>query len=200
VVAAQLNLNDKSNIDGGVSSSPLTPLGTQSLSDITGDTRSAHLHAPADDSGDLTARGQGALIEDDWFIRASGQTSVNSLGDILCTNSIVNVRGVGTRHSGKYYVASVHHTIDPSAHYMQFELIRNGWGNQMHGEHTALEYLAVTISKISRHGFRQSRPGVRGRFQVKVLAVLGPDLEVWAMPAPYADGVGFIVCHPAARV
>jgi len=129
VVAAQLNLNDKSDIDGDVTSSPLAALGTQSLADITGDTRSAHLHTPADDAGDLSARGEGALIEDAWFIRAAGQTSVNSLGDILRTNSIVNVRGVGTRHSGKYYVAAVHHTIDPSAHYIQFELVRNGWGN-----------------------------------------------------------------------
>ena len=129
VVAAQLNLNDKSDIDGDVTSSPLAALGTQSLADITGDTRSAHLHTPADDAGDLSARGEGALIEDAWFIRAAGQTSVNSLGDLLRTNSIVNVRGVGTRHSGKYYVAAVHHTIDPSAHYMQFELVRNGWGN-----------------------------------------------------------------------
>jgi len=128
-VAAEVNLNDKSDIDGGVSSSPLTTLGTQSLADITGDTRSAHLHAPADDAGDLRARGEGALIEDGWFVRAFGRTSVNSLGDILRANDLVNLRGVGTRHSGKYYVASVHHTIDPSAHYMQFELVRNGWGN-----------------------------------------------------------------------
>src|SRR6266850_1857556 len=129
VIAAQLNLNDKTSIDGAVSASPLSPLGSQSLSDITGDTRSAHLHAPVDDAGDLTARGEGALIEDAWFIRATGQTSVNALGDIVRANTIVNLRGVGTRHSGNYYVASVRHTIDPSAHHMEFELVRNGWGN-----------------------------------------------------------------------
>jgi len=129
VIAAQLNLNDKTSISGAVSASPLPPLGSQSLSDITGDTRSAHLHAPVDDAGDLTARGEGALIEDAWFIRATGQTSVNALGDIVRANTIVNLRGVGTRHSGNYYVASVRHTIDPSAHHMEFELVRNGWGN-----------------------------------------------------------------------
>jgi phage protein D len=129
VEASELNLNDKSQIDGSVSSSPLSPMGTQSLLDITGDVRSGHVHAPVDDAGDLQARGQGALIEAGWFIRASGQTSVSALGDVLRANTIVQLRGVGTRHSGNYYVASVRHTIDPSAHYMDFELIRNGWGN-----------------------------------------------------------------------
>jgi phage protein D len=129
VEAAELNLNDKSQIDGSVTSSPLASMGTQSLSDITGDVRSGHVHAPVDDAGDLQARGEGALIEAGWFIRASGRTSVSALGDVLRANTIVQLRGVGTRHSGNYYVASVRHTIDVSAHYMDFELIRNGWGN-----------------------------------------------------------------------
>ena len=129
VVAAQLNLNDKSAINGDVGASPLQSLGAQSLADITGDTRSAHLHAPVDDAGDLNARGEGALIEDGWFIRGRGETSVSALGDVLRANTIITLRGVGSRHSGHYYVASVRHTIDPSAHHMQFELIRNGWGN-----------------------------------------------------------------------
>jgi phage protein D len=129
VVAAQVNLNDKSEIDGRVAASPLTPLGTQTLAAITGDTRSAHLHAPVDDAGDLNARGAAALIEDNWFIRATCKTSLNALGAIVRANTLVNVRGVGTRHSGKYYVAGVRHVIDPTAHTMELELIRNAWGN-----------------------------------------------------------------------
>src|SRR5215831_2035695 len=129
VEAGQFNLNDKTVLDGSVASSPLNPLGSQSLLDITGDTRSGHLHAPVDDAGDLKARGEGALIEAAWFVRATGRTSVNALGDVLRANTIVKLRGVGSRHSGNYYVAAVRHTIDPSAHYMDFELVRNGWGN-----------------------------------------------------------------------
>jgi phage protein D len=129
VEAAELNLNDKTVLDGNVSSSPLTSLGSQSLADITGDVRSGHLHAPVDDAGDLKARGEGALIEAAWFVRATGKTSVNALGDVLRANTIVKLRGVGSRHSGNYYVAAVRHTIDPSAHHMEFELVRNGWGN-----------------------------------------------------------------------
>jgi hypothetical protein len=85
--------------------------------------------APVDDSGDLHARGEGALIESDWFVRATCQTSVHAMHAIVRANTIVNLRGVGKRHSGKYYVASVRHIIDATAHNMEIELIRNGWGN-----------------------------------------------------------------------
>jgi phage protein D len=129
VEASEFNLNDKTVLDGGVASSPLNTLGSQSLLDITGDTRSGHLHAPVDDAGDLQARGEGALIEAAWFVRATGKTSVSALNDVLRANTIVKLRGVGSRHSGNYYVAAVRHTIDPSAHTMEFELVRNGWGN-----------------------------------------------------------------------
>jgi phage protein D len=129
VVASQLDLNDKSTIDGDVDKSPLTTLGTSSLEDITGDTRSVLIVAPVDDSGDLQGRGEGTLIESDWFVRATCQTSAKALGDIVRVNTVVDLRGVGTRHSGKYYVASVRHFIDLTMHSMEIELIRNGWGN-----------------------------------------------------------------------
>jgi hypothetical protein len=129
VVAAQLNLNDKSMIDGDVPRSPLDPLGARPLAEIAGGTRSVPVIAPADDAGDLRARGEGALIEAGWFVRATCQTSVNALGAILRPNTVVRLRGVGRRHSGKYYVAAVRHVINSSAHAMTVELIRNGWGN-----------------------------------------------------------------------
>jgi hypothetical protein len=31
------------------------------------------------------------------------------------------------RHSGKWFCASVRHTLDAVGHRMEFELIRNGW-------------------------------------------------------------------------
>lgn len=129
VVAAQLNLNDKSTIDGNLAQSPLLPLGTDGLDVITGDVRSLHFVAPVDDAGDLQARSAGALIEAGWFIRAQCETSMNALGAIVRAHTLVNLRGIGTRHSGKYYVAAVRHVIDPSAHKMEIELIRNGWGS-----------------------------------------------------------------------
>ena len=35
--------------------------------------------------------------------------------------------GAGGRHSGKYFVASVKHTIDGAEHRMAAELLRNAW-------------------------------------------------------------------------
>jgi phage protein D len=129
VVGAQLNLNDKSDLDGAVASTPLTALGAQKLSDIAGGTRSLHLAAPVDDQGDLQARGEGALIESGWFLRATCSSSLKALGALVRAHTVVNVRGAGTRHSGKYFVSAVRHTIDLTSHRMDIELVRNGWGS-----------------------------------------------------------------------
>ena len=128
VVAAQLNLNDKSDIDGAVNESPLASLGTQALKVIAADTRSIHLVAPADDAGDLQDRGEGVLIEAGWFIRATCKTTVNALNALVRAQTVINLRGAGTRFSGKYFVAGVRHTIDAAQHRMDVELSRNGWG------------------------------------------------------------------------
>jgi hypothetical protein len=128
VVGAQLNLNDKSDLDGAVASTPLTALGAQALSDIAGGTRSLHLTAPADDQGDLRARGEGALIESGWFLRATCRSSLKALGALVRAHTVVNLRGAGARHSGKYFVSAVRHTIDLTSHRMDIELVRNGWG------------------------------------------------------------------------
>lgn len=123
----QLDLNAKTNIDGGVSALPLTILGNSGLVDITGDTRSQYLTAPSDDAGDLTSRAEGALIESSWFVRATCQTSFDVLRRLVRAHTVVNVRGAGSRHSGNYFVASVRHVIDSVAHNMEIELIRNAW-------------------------------------------------------------------------
>jgi hypothetical protein len=125
--ASQLDLNDKSTIDGDILSSPLNPLAANALSDIVTDTRSLHLYAPVDDAGDLQARGEGALIESNFFIRAHGKTTRANLGGVLRALMVVNVRGVGSRHSGKWFCESVRHSIDDIEHRMEFALVRNGW-------------------------------------------------------------------------
>ncbi len=127
VETLQLDLNAKTDIDGGVSVLPLTLLGDKGLTDINGDTRSRYLTAPSDDAGDLVSRSEGALIESSWFIRAKCQTSFNVLRRLVRAHTVVNVRGAGSRHSGNYFVASVRHLIDAVAHNMEIELIRNAW-------------------------------------------------------------------------
>jgi len=128
VVAAQLDLNDKSDIDGTVAQSPLTSLGALTLNSIAAGTRSIHLVAPVDDAGDLHGRAEGALIEAGWFIRATCKTTVNALKKLVRAQTVINLRGAGTRFSGKYFVTGVKHTIDAAQHRMEVELSRNGWG------------------------------------------------------------------------
>lgn len=125
--ADQLDLNSKSDLTGDVAQSPLTSLGALNLKAVAPETRSLHLHAPADDAGDLQARAEAGLIEAEFFIRARGQTTAAALGTVLRAHTVVTLRGAGSRHSGKWFCASVHHSIDDSEHRMEFELIRNGW-------------------------------------------------------------------------
>jgi hypothetical protein len=127
VVGLQLDLNTLADIDGGVPVSSQTVLGDQGLQAITGDTRSIHLLAPADDTGNLQARSNGLLTEANWFIRASCQTSLHALGRLVRAHTLVNLRGAGSRHSGLYFVSAVRHLIDAATHRMEVTLLRNGW-------------------------------------------------------------------------
>lgn len=127
VVGSQLDLNSKGEQDGDVVEMPVAVLGDRSLQQITGDTRSILLQAPVDDTGDLQARGQGALTEANWFIRATCETSAHALRGILRAHTVVEVCGAGRRHSGPYFVSEVRHLIDVSAHRMEVTLLRNGW-------------------------------------------------------------------------
>lgn len=127
VVGTQVDLNTKEDLDGDVAETPQTILGDNSLAAITGDTRSVHLSAPADDAGDLQARGKGLLIESDWFIRATCQTTLETLGKLVRAHTLVELQGAGSRHSGTYLVSAVHHTIDAAGHTMELTLVRNGW-------------------------------------------------------------------------
>ncbi len=123
----QIDLNTKNDINGTVPQTPQPPLGTNNLQAITGDTRSIYVAAPSDDAGNMQARSEAALMEAEWFIRATCRTSLHSLGGLVRAHTVVNVQGAGSRHSGKYYVAGVRHIIDANAHIMELELIRNAW-------------------------------------------------------------------------
>ncbi|MCP5060079.1 MAG: hypothetical protein GY937_25535 [bacterium] len=114
--------------DGSAASTPLTLLGDQGLQQITGDTRTMLLSAPTADAADLRARAEGALIEADLFVQGTGSTTVSALGGVLRAHTLVELAGAGRRHSGRYLVTRVRHTIDSTGHVMRFELARNAWG------------------------------------------------------------------------
>jgi hypothetical protein len=126
-LAAQLDLNTKAGLSGATQY-PLTALGLQDLTTIAPEPRSLHLAAPVDDAGDLVARGEGALIDAGFFVRAKARTSLLALGAVVRAHTVVSLDGAGSRHSGAYFCASVRHSIDATAHRMEVELLRNAWG------------------------------------------------------------------------
>ncbi len=91
------------------------------------------LTTPVDDAGELTLRAQSVLSEAGWFVRAEGETDASRLNAILRVGSIVQIEGIGTLNSGKYYVWSVHHTLSADAHTMAFVLMRNAVGGDSSG-------------------------------------------------------------------
>lgn len=124
----QLDLNTKQPIDGSVPQSSLPLLGETPLSSVASETRLLHLAVPADDAGDLSARSEAALREAGWFIRAAGETSVLECQGVVRAHTVVELQGLGTRHSGKYFVSGVTHTISKSGHKLALEFLRNAWG------------------------------------------------------------------------
>lgn len=133
VEGIQLDLANKENLDGALSVTKQTILGAKKLQDIVSETRSMHVSAPADDAGDMQARSSGALSEADWFIQASCTTTFKILGRLVRAGTLVNLKGAGSRHSGKYFVISVKHSIDAADHKMDIGLVRNGWDSDSAG-------------------------------------------------------------------
>lgn len=94
---------------------------------------SVRLTAPVDDAGELTLRAQSLLREAGWFVRCEGEADVSRLNAVLRVGQIVQIEGIGTLHSGNYYVWSVRHTISADAHRMKFVLLRNAVGPEPGG-------------------------------------------------------------------
>ncbi len=126
--ASQLDLSTKVALPGLVPVSPQPPMGSIPRQLFSPEVRSTLVSSPVDDVGDLLARGQGTLVEADFFIRASCQTSLHQLGTVVRAASLVKVEGAGNLHSGTYLVAGVRHQITETAHTMELELIRNAVG------------------------------------------------------------------------
>ena len=123
----QLDLSDKSVIDGGVDASPLTGLASKALADVVSATRSAHIVVPVDSAGDLTARAEALLIDHGWFVSARVVARFSVLKKVVRSHTMASLAGVGKRHSGNYVVARVVHDIDEADHVMTIDLVRNAW-------------------------------------------------------------------------
>lgn len=127
---SQLNLRNLEVIGGGTVMLQDTLLGTSSLAEAAGpEAQSTHMAPTVDDAGALQARSEGALREAQWFIHATCRTTIHRLCNIVRNHTVVEIRGAGTRHGGKYYVTNVKHTIDAVTHRMDLDLARNAWGS-----------------------------------------------------------------------
>jgi hypothetical protein len=129
VVGNHLDAKKKGKLEGTVESPPQHKLGSVSLVELTKDyqQQAKATARPADDSGRVQQRGKGALNEAEWFIKANCSTSFDKLCKVIHAHTLVEVKGAGSRHSGKYVVSGVTHTIDSSSYKMQLELMRNAW-------------------------------------------------------------------------
>lgn len=116
-----------SDFDGSVKRSPLSGLADRALGDILSQPRQAQLSLPVDDAGDLIARSEGALIDDGWFVQVTLTTRVRDLRRVVRAHSVAELHDAGSRHSGKYLVSRVTHRIHDADHWMDVELVRNGW-------------------------------------------------------------------------
>jgi phage protein D len=120
--------NDANGVSADTSDSGLPALDQRGLADFSGHPITAMLTAPVDDAGELSLRAQSLLRESGNFVRCEGEADVARLGAVMRVGTVVQIDGIGSLHSGKYYVWSVRHTISADSHKMKFVLVRNAVG------------------------------------------------------------------------
>jgi len=130
VKARQAVFNDSSaaGVSGDANSSELPLLDARSLQDFAGKPMTVLLTAPVNDAGELQLRAKSLLREAGWFVRCEGEADVSRLNGVLRVGTVVQIEGVGSLNSGKYYVWSVRHRLTADAHKMKFTLVRNAVG------------------------------------------------------------------------
>ena len=130
VKVSQALFNDSSEdgVSADTDDAGLPLLDERKLADFAGKPMTVLLTAPVDDAGELRLRAQSLLREASWFVRCEGEADVSRLNAILRVGTVVQIEGVGSLNSGKYYVWSVRHTITSDAHKMKFVLLRNAVG------------------------------------------------------------------------
>lgn len=124
---AQLDFASNDTIEASIDASPLQGLASKGLAEIADEPVNQHFPVPVDDAGDLNSRGEAALIDHGWFVEVRLQAKASRLRDVIRAHTVVNLTGLGSRHSGHYLVAKVVHHIDADDHLMTADLIRNGW-------------------------------------------------------------------------
>lgn len=97
------------------------------LRDLTGEDREICVTSPGD-SEELNPRAESALTQAGWFINATASTTAHMLGGVLIPHDVIEVEGLGRRHSGNYQIKAVTHVVNAADHRMNLQLRRNSLG------------------------------------------------------------------------
>lgn len=84
--------------------------------------------AVAGDQEEVRPRAEALMTRSGWFIEARADTTAHMLGGVLAPHDVVEVEGLGRRHSGAYQVKSVTHVVNAADHHMEIALRRNAIG------------------------------------------------------------------------
>lgn len=125
---SQYDVLNHATLTQSASTSGLRSLGDRDLAAFAGRDTAAVLTATAEDAGELQARAEALLTDAGWFVRASGEVDADFLGTIMRPDTVVEVQGAGSVHSGPYWVTRVRHQLRREAYRMAFQLARNGVG------------------------------------------------------------------------
>jgi phage protein D len=126
--AEQHELGSAARLSSTETASPSRALGAQRLADLVAAPQTSRVVAPSDDSADVTARAEGAAFEAEWFVQANLETTLASARNVIRSHELIELTGLGSRHSGHWLVLGVRHTIEATGHRMQVDLVRNAWG------------------------------------------------------------------------
>ena len=120
-------------MDGTAVTPPDTLPDDTPFAEIAPGTRSTSIVVAASATSELLARARGTLTDSSWFLEATCTVSARTLGQVIHAHSIVELQGIGSRYSGRYFVRRVHHQIDEADHLMLLSLVRNGWSSASPG-------------------------------------------------------------------
>jgi len=128
VLAGQDLFTSDTPASADVTDSGLTLLADRGLASFAGKTMAAMLTTTVDDNGELQMRAASLLREGGFFVRCNGKVNLSALGVVLRVGDVVAVAGLGSVHTGNYYVWNVRHTITRDSYDMAFVLVRNAVG------------------------------------------------------------------------
>ena len=125
--ATNLEIGDQSDQEADVSEQS-DSLGEQALSEQERPRRVLLSNSGLADTGELQTYAQAVVDRSAWSIRAEGELSTVTYGDVLRAKRPVNVRGAGRQFSGSYYVQKVLHHLSDAGYSQRFSLKRNASG------------------------------------------------------------------------